>query len=118
MDFQFTLHQGNVSAKCSMEHIALANWFNSEVRSNSSVFLTALSALENPSPQQEIRLIGREYSLFIQGDEVLVQANNLNVEQAEDIWEQDFHYYDAESVAMCGSDDFRRFLNAYFDLIR
>jgi len=34
MDFQFTHYQGNVSVKCSMEHIALANWFNTEVRGN------------------------------------------------------------------------------------
>ena len=43
MDFQFTHYQGNVSVKCSMEHIALANWFNTEVRSNSDKILTALS---------------------------------------------------------------------------
>ena len=42
MDFQFTHYLGNVHAKCSMEHIALANWFNSEVRSNPQAFLTAL----------------------------------------------------------------------------
>ena len=46
MDFQFTHYLGNVHAKCSMEHIALANWFNSEVRSNPQAFLTALSAYE------------------------------------------------------------------------
>ena len=42
MDFQFTHYLGNVHAKCPMEHIALANWFNSEVRSNLKRFLTAL----------------------------------------------------------------------------
>ena len=31
MDFQFTHYLGNVHAKCSMEHIALANWFNSDL---------------------------------------------------------------------------------------
>ena len=40
MDFQFTHYQGNVSVKCSMEHIALANWFNTEVRSNPKAILT------------------------------------------------------------------------------
>ena len=40
MDFQFTHYLGNVHAKCSMEHIALANWFNSEVRSNPQAFLS------------------------------------------------------------------------------
>ena len=61
MDFQFTHYLGNVHAKCSMEHIALANWFNSEVRSNPQAFLTALSACEqiimmkkvSPSAEQQ-----------------------------------------------------------------
>ena len=66
MDFQFTHYLGNVHAKCSMEHIALANWFNSEVRSNSQAFLTALSACEQIKNNDEVTLIGSEYTLFIQ----------------------------------------------------
>ena len=86
MDFQFTHYLGNVHAKCSMEHIALANWFNSEVRSNPQAFLTALSACEQIKNNDEVTLIGSEYTLFINTDEVMIRANNLAIE-TDDILE-------------------------------
>ena len=108
MDFQFTHYLGNVHAKCSMEHIALANWFNSEVRSNPQAFL-----IKN---NDEVTLIGSEYTLFINTDEVMIRANNLAIE-TDEILEDDFHYYDEESIAFCGTTDFIHFLNAYFEFI-
>ena len=116
MDFQFTHYQGNVSVKCSMEHIALANWFNTEVRSNPKAILTALSTAQSLSENQEEILIGAEYTLFLDADEVMVRANNLTIE-TDEILEDDFHYYDEESIAFCGTTDFIHFLNAYFEFI-
>ncbi|OOF56831.1 hypothetical protein BKK56_01935 [Rodentibacter genomosp. 2] len=116
MDFQFTSHQGNISAKCSMEHIALANWFNTEVRSNPTAILTALSTARQLTENQEKRLIGAEYSLFLNADEVMVRANNLVIE-SDAILEDNFHYYDEESIAFCGTQDFIHFLEAYIDFI-
>ena len=112
MDFQFTHYQGNVSVKCSMEHIALANWFNTEVRSNPKAILTALSTAQSLSENQEEILIGAEYTLFLDADEVMVRANNLTIE-TDEILEDDFHYYDEESIAFCGTQDFIHFLEAY-----
>lgn len=114
MDFQFTHYQGNVSVKCSMEHIALANWFNTEVRSNPKAILTALSTAQSLSENQENILIGAEYTLFLDADEVMVRANNLTIE-TDEILEDDFHYYDEESIAFCGTQDFIHFLEAYVD---
>ncbi|VTX83583.1 Uncharacterised protein [Haemophilus haemolyticus] len=116
MDFQFTHYQGNVSVKCSMEHIALANWFNTEVRSNPKAILTALSTAQSLSENQEEILIGAEYTLFLDADEVMVRANNLAIE-TDEILEDDFHYYDEESIAFCGTQDFIYFLEAYVDFI-
>ena len=116
MDFQFTHYQGNVSVKCSMEHIALANWFNTEVRSNPKAILTALSTAQSPSENQEEILIGAEYTLFLDADEVMVRANNLAIE-TDEILEDDFHYYDEESIAFCGTQDFIHFLEVYVDFI-
>ena len=116
MDFQFTHYQGNVSVKCSMEHIALANWFNTEVRSNPKAILTALSTAQSLSENQEEILIGAEYTLFLDADEVMVRANNLAIE-TDEILEDDFHYYDEESVAFCGTQDFIHFLQSYVDFI-
>ena len=112
MDFQFTHYQGNVSVKCSMEHIALANWFNTEVRSNPKAILTALSTAQSLSENQENILIGAEYTLFLDADEVMVRANNLAIE-TDEILEDGFHYYDEESIAFCGTQDFIHFLEAY-----
>lgn len=116
MDFQFTHYQGNVSVKCSMEHIALANWFNTEVRSNPKAILTALSTAQSLSENQEEILIGAEYTLFLDADEVMVRANNLAIE-TDEILEDDFHYYDEESIAFCGTQDFIHFLETYVDFI-
>lgn len=116
MDFQFTHYQGNVSVKCSMEHIALANWFNTEVRSNPKAILTALSTAQSLSENQEEILIGAEYTLFLDADEIMVRANNLAIE-TDEILEDDFHYYDEESIAFCGTQDFIHFLESYVDFI-
>ena len=116
MDFQFTHYQGNVSVKCSMEHISLANWFNTEVRSNTKAILTALSTAQSLSENQEEILIGAEYTLFLDADEVMVRANNLAIE-TDEILEDDFHYYDEESIAFCGTQDFIHFLETYVDFI-
>ncbi len=99
-----------------MEHIALANWFNTEVRSNPTAILTALSTARQLTENQEKRLIGAEYSLFLNADEVMVRANNLVIE-SETILEDNFHYYDEESIAFCGTQDFIHFLEAYIDFI-
>lgn len=116
MDFQFTHYLGQVSVKCSMEHIALANWFNTEVRSNPSSILTALSVAQSLMENQEETLIGAEYTLYLNADEVMVRANNLAIE-SDEILEEDFHYYDEESIAFCGTQDFIHFLEAYAEFI-
>lgn len=119
MDFQFTHFQGNVMAKCSMEHIAVANWFNTELPNNSDLISTALNAIQQAKKhlcEQDMTLIGKEYSLFINADEVMVRANNLAFTASDEL-EPDFHYYDEESIAFCGLEDFEHFLLAYQDFI-
>lgn len=99
-----------------MEHIALANWFNTEVRSNPKAILTALSTAKQLKENQEETLIGAEYTLFLNTEEVMVRANNLAMDSGE-ILEEDFHYYDEESIAFCGTPDFIHFLEAYVNFI-
>ena len=54
--------------------------------------------------------------MFLDADEVMVRANNLAIE-TDEILEDDFHYYDEESIAFCGTQDFIHFLKAYVDFI-
>ncbi len=119
MDFQFTHFQGNVMAKCSMEHIAVANWFNTELPNNSDLISTALDAIQtikNSRSLQEYHIIGNEYGLFIEADSVTVRANNLDC-LPDELIEQDLHQYLDESIAVCGLEDFEHFLLAYQDFI-
>ncbi|MDO5055506.1 MAG: YacL family protein [Pasteurella oralis] len=117
MDFQFTSQLGTIMVKCSMGHEAVANWFNSEVRSNSDKIQYALHQIQTLKPQQELTLIGHEYTLFINQQEIMVRANNLTIESEQPL-EDDFHYYDEESIAFCGTDDFIHFLQSYLDFIQ
>lgn len=117
MDFQFTLYCGQAIAKCSMEHQGVANWLNTEVLTNPHLVQTALQQIQQIKPQQEIQLVGKEYSLFINADEIMVRANNLDFGGDDDL-EDDFHYYNEESIAFCGTEDFVHFLQSYLDFIR
>ena len=99
-----------------MEHEAFANWFNIEVRSNPQLISTALFHLQNlpASHAADVVLTGAEYSLYINADEVMAKANNLAIEN-QDALEDGFYYYDDESIAFCGIEDF---LHSYLDFIR
>ena len=119
MDFQFSTNFGEVTTHCSMGHEAFAHWLNIEVRSNPELINKVLSSLEQAlklMPGEEISLIGSEYSLFISLDEVVAKANHFTL--TEDELEEDFHYYDAESFAGCGREDFIHFINAYISFIK
>ncbi len=102
-----------------MEHEAFANWFNIEVRSNPQLISTALFHLENlpAHPEQDIILNGAEYSLYINADEVMAKANNLAIENQDEL-EDGFYYYDQESIAFCGTEDLAHFLQSYLAFIR
>lgn len=118
MDFQFTLYLGSVIAACSMEHEAVANWLNIEVRSNPQLISIALKHIadirQSRSEAKEISLPGSEYSLFINYNAVTVKANNLVITSDDGtVPEENFHYYDQESISFCGLDDFEHFLISY-----
>lgn len=46
----------------------------------------------------------------------MIRANNLAIE-TDEILEDDFHYYDEESIAFCGTTDFITFLMPILNLL-
>ncbi|MGR3808137.1 hypothetical protein SAMN05660772_00870 [Pasteurella testudinis DSM 23072] len=122
MDFQFTFdYRGKPIARCSMDHEAVASWINSEIDGDlaalDTVFSTITQAKNSTVPHFEQRIEGREFSISINAEEVMVQANSLGFEMEEAL-EDGFSYYDQESLAFCGLDDFEHFLSRYRDFIR
>lgn len=117
MEYQFTHTMHGVVAKCSMEHEAFAHWLNIEVvqhHQDLAVVLNEIARCKAAYPNYyEWVLEGREYSLYIDHDEVIAKANNLDAVFDDDPLEDGMQFYNEESLAFCGLDDFERFLNAY-----
>ncbi len=87
--------------RMSMGHEVVGHWFNEEVKEKPSALLDeveqAAHALKGSerSPQRA----GHEYTLWMDGEEVMVRANQP--EFAGDEMEEGMNYYDEESpVAM------------------
>lgn len=123
MEYQFTHSVHGVVARCSMDHEAFARWLNSEMVDNPTKLPHIFAEIEKcrrlyPKPH-EAAFIGKEYSLYFDYDEVMVKANNLHDDfDDEEELEEGLSYYQEESLAFCGLDDFEAFLLAYQKFIQ
>lgn len=55
--------------------------------------------------------VGREYTLLLDAEEVMIRANQLGFEGDE--MEEGMTYYDEESLSFCGVEDFLKVIAAY-----
>ncbi|TCV99179.1 YacL family protein [Biostraticola tofi] len=120
MDYEFLRDiTGQVMVTFSMGHEAIGHWINEELKGN----LSQLDQIENVLQQQiagkgtqpHWRQIGHEYTLWIDSEEVRVGANSLDYVNEE--LEEGMNYYDEESMASCGTEDFLTALQHYRDFI-
>ena len=122
MEYQFTHTMHGVIARCSMDHEAFARWLNNEIAGNHKALDAILTEIERcravyPN-QYEFVSEGKEYSLYFTNDEVMVKANNLEDDFDESLMEEGFNFYNEESIAFCGLDDFEAFLKAYHKFMK
>ena len=109
MEFEFIRNtlMGKYYVKPSMGHEILGRWLEEEIGKDKQKIQKIeqlLQAVEQ-SPLLEHRFMGCEISLIIQGDEVVAEENVLG--HGEVILEDsELNYYDSESIASCGLDDF------------
>ncbi|KJF81203.1 hypothetical protein UA31_13815 [Photobacterium angustum] len=104
---------GTYHAIFSMGHEVLGRWIIEEIGKDTEkldLIMDQLSAMKNSS--QEWRLVGEELTLLLQDNEALVQANCLFSEEEED-FEEDFHFYDEESLSVCGFEDLEQVLEGW-----
>lgn len=113
MEFEFTKNTllGEYYVKCSMGHEVVARWLQEEIAQDRTKIAHVLQLLETARTQsgQELVCLGREISLSVLGDEVLVQENALMQGQSFE-FESEFELYDSESFAASGLDDFESLL--------
>lgn len=121
MEYQFTHSMHGVVAKCSMDHEAFARWLNIEVVDDPNLLNAVFEELElcKKSSLHEAIFEGSEYSLYMTAEEVVAKANNLEITSDElDKIEDGFNFYNEESIAFCGLEDFEQFLLAYKKFIQ
>ena len=109
MEFEFIRNtlMGKYYVKPSMGHEILGRWLEEEIGKDKQKIqqIEQLLQVVEQSPQLEHRFTGCEISLIIQGDEVVAEENVLG--HGEVILEDsELNYYDSESTASCGLDDF------------
>lgn len=123
MEYQFIQTMHGVVAKCSMEHEAFGCWLNIEVSPQPEILSDITKEIERcrlayPSNYEAV-FEGREYTLYLSYEEVVVKANTLEMafDDLDEIGEG-LNYYDSESIAFCGLEDFEAFLSAYYRFLK
>ncbi|MDF7681698.1 protein YacL [Enterobacteriaceae bacterium ESL0689] len=118
MDYEFMRDiTGFVRVRMSMGHEALGHWFNEEVKDNLALLDEVEQAACNlKGSERSWQHIGHEYTLWLDGEEVIVRANQLAFSADEP--EEGLHYYDEESLSLCGLEDFLQVVAAYREFAR
>ncbi|MFQ9621728.1 MAG: protein YacL [Enterobacteriaceae bacterium] len=107
MDYEFLRDiTGVVKVRMSMGHEVVGHWFNEEVKDN----LALLDEVEQAArtvkgSERSWQRAGHEYTLWLDGEEVMIRANQLEI--SGDEIEEGMSYYDEES-SLCGVEDFLR----------
>lgn len=113
MDYEFRLDvTGQIFAQFSMDHEAIGHWLNEEVNGNLALLDDVEQAIEQvKGSERQWQKVGHEYTLWLDGEEVIIRANQLDLEGDE--MEDGMFYYDDESLSFCGVEDFVAVLSAY-----
>ncbi|SFN17128.1 hypothetical protein SAMN05216516_10368 [Izhakiella capsodis] len=107
---------GQLKMRMSMGHEAVGHWFNEEVKQD----LALLAEIEQAAAslkgsERQWQRVGHEYTLWMDDQEVIIRANQLNFDG--DQLEEGMHYYDEESLAFCGVEDFLRVITAWREFV-
>ncbi len=119
MEYEFVRDlSGQVKTTFSMGHEALGHWLNDEVNGNFELLDQVETYLRwaDGGIREPWQHIGHEYTLWTDGEEVMIRANELTFVNEE--LEEGMSYYDEESLSLCGSDDFLQVLKQYRDFSR
>ncbi|MFC3396624.1 protein YacL [Brenneria rubrifaciens] len=118
MDYEFLRDvTGQVIVRVSMGHEAIGHWLNEEVKGQ----LALLDEVEDAArlvtgSERQWRKVGHEYTLLLDEEEVMIQANQL--EFTVDEMEEGMSYYDEESLSLCGLEDFLRLVAKYREFVQ
>lgn len=113
MDYEFRVDvTDRVIAAFSMGHEVVGHWLNEEVKGNLDLLTEIEQAIQDVrGSERQWQKIGHEYTLWLDGEEVIVRANQIDFDGDE--MEEGMVYYDEESLSCCGIEDFIEVLKSY-----
>nr|WP_152795050.1 MULTISPECIES: YacL family protein [unclassified Salinivibrio] len=121
VDYEFSRNSFDDSYRIvfSMGHEAIGRWLLDELGTELTQVTSCLHTLQQLESEQQWR--GHTFTLTANRDEVVVVANAM-LQPASDeaqttLNEQALTFYDEESYAACGYQDFVVMLDAYQDFI-
>ncbi|MEZ8193379.1 MULTISPECIES: YacL family protein [Vibrio] len=121
MEFEFTRNtlMGEYYVKCSMGHEIIGRWLQEEIGTNRQKIDQVCALLDEAQlrTSKEQKLLGTEISLVICEDEVTVQENSLDHDSELEEQHSEYDYYNCESTASCGLEDFELLIERWKDFI-
>lgn len=118
MDYEFLRDvTGGVKVRMSMGHEVIGHWFNEEVKENLALLDEVEQAAQTvKGSERSWQRVGHEYTLWLDGEEVMIRANLL--EFTGDEMEEGMNYYDEESLSLSGVEDFLQVVAAYRQFLK
>ena len=121
MDFRFFYNERQLPcARLSMDHEAFGFWLSGDLGDNQTVLASLLETVDAllDGSLQEYEWRGHDFMLRLTGDEADVIAHELLQQHPlDELNEDDMDFYDAESRASCGLDDFKDLLIEWRDFL-
>ncbi|CAM3501640.1 hypothetical protein VA7868_01596 [Vibrio aerogenes CECT 7868] len=119
MDYEFKKNSldGQYYCQCSMGHEIVGRWLQEEIGAEKIRIMQVLQVIELAKKHydREHCFTGKEISVIICGDEVIVQDNVLLSTADATLNEEEFPLYESESCGCCGIDDFERLIRQWAD---
>ncbi|MCK8044695.1 YacL family protein [Shewanella sp. 1CM18E] len=109
MEYEFLRNTitDTVFARFSMDHEALGFWLSEELADNSQLFEQICQQIERLQSGQgnEWRLVGKAISLELDSEQARIFANDIEDNEDQEL-DESMSFYDGESEAFCGLEDF------------
>lgn len=117
MEYEFSQDLTGPEARFSMGHEALGGWLTQEIGERRDKLTSLFKALQDLNEKRvwEFQLDGFEFDLLLTRDDATVRAHSLSADS--EVMEEDLDFYDAESIARCGLEDFTALLDDWADFV-
>lgn len=118
MEYEFSQDFTGPEARFSMGHEAFGYWLTQEIGTRKDKLAEVLNALNKLTQGSawDAEITGFEYDLLMSRDDATVRAHALSANDDLEL-EEDMDFYDSESSARCGLEDFAELIEKWSEFV-